>query len=63
MPDSSHPIWKLLRLAAVGVIMFVLCSTLYKNGFDKQDIKLILLSLIGLAGYDQIKTQITQQEK
>jgi hypothetical protein len=62
IPESDHPIWKIIRYAVVGGVMTVLCATLYRNGFDPKDIVLILTTLSGLAGYDQIKAKITKEE-
>ncbi len=62
LPESSHPIWKIIRLAVVGVIMAVLCSFLYKNGFDKKDIVLIAMTLLGLGGFDVAKMQLTKEQ-
>jgi hypothetical protein len=61
LPDANHPIWKLLRLVVVGVIMLVLCTFMYRNGFDQKDIVLIVTTLVGLFGYDVAKTQLTKE--
>lgn len=58
--DPSHPLWKIIRYAVVSVTLIVLCSTMYKNGFDKKDIVLIATTLASLAGYDQIKSRMTE---
>jgi hypothetical protein len=62
MPPSDSPLWKVLRLAVVGVILMVLCSTMYNNGFDRKDIVTIAVTLLGLAGFDQAKTAITKPD-
>lgn len=61
MPNADHPIWTILRYAVVGTVMIVLCSTLYRNGFDRKDIVLIATTLLGLAGFDQVKTRLTDK--
>jgi hypothetical protein len=58
--DPSHPFWKILRLAVVGIILVVSCSVLYKNGFDQKDIIMIAMTLLGLGGYDQVKAMVTK---
>jgi hypothetical protein len=62
LPAADHPIWKIIRLAVVGVIMAVLCSFLYKNGFDKKDIILIVMTLMGLGGFDVAKMKLTEEK-
>jgi hypothetical protein len=62
LPPSDHQVWKILRLTVVGTIMTVLCSFLYKNGFDKKDIVLIAMTLLGLGGYDVAKMQLTKEQ-
>ena len=59
--DNSHPIWKLLRLAVVG-IMFMLCAgLLYNNSIAKADFVSLGLIWLGLAGYDQGKAFLTKE--
>ena len=61
MLAANHPIWRILRLAVVGAIMFVLCATMYRHGFDQKDVILILTTIGGLAGYDKIKNEVTKE--
>lgn len=60
---ADHPLWKIIRYAVVGIVMTVLCSTLYRSGFDQKDIVMIATTLLGLAGYDQVKAQITTRQE
>ncbi len=61
MMDANHPAWRIIRYAVVSGTMIILCSTLYKNGFDHKDIVLIVTTLLGLAGFDQVKTNMTKE--
>lgn len=58
--DASHPLWRIIRYAVVGIVMIVLCSTLYRHGFDRKDIVLIATTLLSLVGFDGIKTTLTK---
>ena len=60
--SPDHPVWKILRLAVVGVVLVVSCSFLYNNGFDKKDIVTIAMSLLALGGFDQLKAALTQSK-
>jgi hypothetical protein len=62
IPPADHPVYKIIRLAVVGTIMTVLCMFLYKNGFDKKDIVLIAMTLLGLGGFDVAKMQLTKEQ-
>ena len=62
MMAPDHPVWKLLRLVVVCVTLVILCSVLYKNGFDKKDIVMIGTTLLALAGYDQAKSVLTNNK-
>ena len=57
-PD--HPLWKIIRYGVVATTLIVLCSTMYRNGFDRKDIVLIASTLASLAGYDQLKARFTE---
>lgn len=61
MLAANHPVWKLLRYIVVGTILIVGCSTLYRSGFDPKDVVLIVTTVAGLAGYDQIKKKATEE--
>lgn len=63
IPNEHHPIWRIIRYAVVGLVMTLLCATLYKSGFDSKDIVLILTTIAGLAGFDKIKTEMTRAEQ
>ena len=58
---SDHPVWKIIRYAVVSLVMIIGCATLYKNGFDAKDTILILTTIAGLAGFDEVKKQITKE--
>jgi hypothetical protein len=60
--DPKHPIWPIIRYTVVAVTMIVLCSVLYKNGFDPKDMVLILSTLASLAGIDSLKTRMMHDE-
>jgi hypothetical protein len=60
--DPKHPIWPIIRYTVVAVTMIVLCSVLYKNGFDPKDMVLILSTLASLAGIDSLKTRMMHNE-
>jgi len=62
LADPKHPIWLTIRYVVVGVVMIVLCSTLYKNGFDSKDVVLIVTTIASLAGFDSIKTRMTERK-
>ncbi len=61
IPAADHPVWRIVRYAVVGAVMIGLCATMYKNGFDAKDIVLITTTLASLAGFDQVKTQMTKE--
>jgi hypothetical protein len=63
IPAADHPIWKIIRLAVVGVIMFAICWSqwLYKSEFDIKDAVFIATTLFGLAGYDVAKAKLTKE--
>jgi hypothetical protein len=41
--------------------MLVLCTFLYRNGFDQKDIVLIAMTLLSLAGFDVAKSKMTKE--
>lgn len=61
MPKANHPIWPIIRYAVVGTVMVIVCSTLYKNGFDKKDIVLIATTLLSWAGVQKLTPHTNQK--
>jgi hypothetical protein len=62
LSKPDHPLWKILRLIVVGAILVVCCSVFYNNGFDRKDIVMIAMTLLGLGGYDQAKSVLTREQ-
>jgi hypothetical protein len=60
LQDPTHPIWKIIRYAVTGIVITIMCATLYKNGFDPKDIILIIGTLSSLLGVDIVKSMTTQ---
>lgn len=58
--DPKHPIWPILRYLVLAITMIVMCSTLYKNGFDPKDLILIISTLASLAGVNFIEKTSTK---
>jgi hypothetical protein len=54
LPDASHPVWNLIRLAVVGVVLVMLLKFNY-NGLDPRDVLTVFLTLAGLGGFDVLK--------
>lgn len=57
--DPKHPIWPLLKYIVLATTMIVMCSTLYKNGFDPKDLILIISTLASLAGVNFVEKKTT----
>jgi hypothetical protein len=55
----KHPIWPLLKYIVMASTMIVMCSTLYKNGFDPKDLILIISTLASLAGVNFVEKKTT----
>jgi hypothetical protein len=55
LPPSDHIIWKLIRMAVVGVIMVVMLKFNYANGWAPQDYITLIATLMALGGYDALK--------
>ena len=61
--DPSHPAWKLLRLAIIGVIVIAYCATQYKNPINMTDIGLLVTLLLSVGGFDKAKAVLTKGNK
>jgi hypothetical protein len=55
LPQSDHVIYKILRLAVVGVIMVVMLKFNYLNGWSPADYLTLIATLMALGGFDAIK--------
>jgi hypothetical protein len=62
-PPADHPVWKLLRLALVGVIFIAGANLAYKNPASKADVLPLLSLLLGVGGFDQLKKQLTSNDE
>lgn len=62
LPASSHPIWKIIRLAVVGMILLAMLALGY-NRFDERDVITILATLGGLGGFDFAKSAVTKKSE
>ena len=61
MPESSHPIWKLLRLVIVGGLLLGFLALNY-NRLDSRDTMTIFGTLAGLLGFDALKAKLTHEK-
>ena len=52
LADPNHPIWKLLRYLVVGIVLTILCATLYQSGYDPKDILLLIGAIGSMIGFD-----------
>lgn len=59
---SDHPIWKLLRLAVVGVILLGCLAFVYA-GLDQRDAITLIATLAGLGGYDLLKSKVSKPDE
>jgi hypothetical protein len=63
MNDPRHPVWKIIRIAVVGVLMIAFLHINYKSGLvPEKDIGTILGVLLGLIGFDVAKDKLTHPE-
>ena len=56
-----HPIWPIVKYVVLATTMIVMCSTLYKNGFDPKDLILIISTLASLAGVNFVEKKATKE--
>ncbi len=62
MPDSKHPLWKIIRLAVVGGLLLGFLALNY-NRLDSRDTMTIFGTLAGLLGFDALKAKLTSESK
>ena len=58
LADPDHPIWKLLGYVVVGIVLTILCATMYRNGYDPKDLLLLLGVIGGMLGFDVGKAKV-----
>ena len=64
MPDSNHVVWRLARLAIIGLILVAMLWLGYDNGFSlTADLPTILAVLAALAGVDYTQSKCRQDDK
>ena len=64
MPVSNHVVWRLLRLAIIGIILVAMLHLAYQHGFDlKSDLPTVLAVLAALAGVDYTQSKCRHDDK
>ena len=59
MNDPKHPLWKLARLVVVALIL-IGCLAFVYAGLDKRDIITVISVLVGLGGFDWLKSSVAK---
>jgi len=53
MPDASHPIWTLIRMAVVLIALVTSCIYGYESGWSSTaDGRMVILTLMSMLGVD-----------
>ena len=57
LPDSTHPIWRILNVVVVGTILILLLQFNY-NGLDKRDILTVITTLAASGGMSWLQASV-----
>ena len=60
MPDSQHPIWRILNVVVVGTILILLLQFNY-NGLDKRDILTVISTLAASGGMSWLQSSVDRK--
>ena len=55
LPDKDHPIWSVARSFFIVIVLYLLLTFNYQNGFAPADITTIIVTIASLMSFDTIK--------